>query len=83
MGYKRNYHAYMFTDSRDGAQFGISGRGHPARHGGPIGMDGPIDLMHMRERGYEMIDDRTVRLSQLVSKVGDNLVYVSYSRFRA
>jgi hypothetical protein len=31
----------------------------------------------MRHRGYEVIDDRTVKLSQLLAAVGDTLVYVS------
>ena len=31
----------------------------------------------MRHRGYEIIDGRTVKLSQLLGAVGDTLVYVS------
>ena len=74
MGYRRRYHAYMFVDPTDGAQFGISGPGHPGADAGPAG---PVDMMHMRHRGYEMIDDRQVRLSQLVQAPGDQLIYYS------
>jgi len=73
MGYLRRFHAYMFIDC-DSAQYGIAGTDHPGNKGG---LNGPIDMMHMRYRGFELIDDRTVQLSQLLGAVGDTLVYVS------
>lgn len=38
---------------------------------------GPVDLMHMRHHGYEVIDDRTVSITQLLHAPGDKLFYVS------
>ena len=64
LGWKRRYHAYMFTDPVDGSQFGIGGKEHPAQMNSR-GM-GPVDLMHMDHRGYEVIDDRTVTLADLI-----------------
>jgi ankyrin repeat protein len=75
LGYRRRYHAYIFTDPKDGAQFGIEGQGHPMLDAGFL--RGPVDLMHMPHYGYEVIDDRTVMLSQLLSEPGDQLLYLS------
>lgn len=71
LGWKRRYHAYMFTHAADGSQFGIADD-HPAllSNGG----NGPTDLMHMHHHGYEVIDDRTVRLSQVLK--GSQLLWL-------
>jgi len=73
MGYRRRYHGYMFTDTTDGAQFGISGPDHPAW----ITVMQPVDMAHMKLRGYEVIDDRSVTLSQLLAEPGDSVFYLS------
>lgn len=77
-GFRRRYHAYFFTDPTDGAQFGIEGKGHPIyMWGARFGLGGPVDLMHMRHYGHEVIDDRTVRLGMLLRRNGERLFYLS------
>lgn len=74
LGYRRRYHAHIFTDPTDGAQFGINGEGHPGMNA-HFGR-GPVDLMHMPQTGYESIDDRTVVLTQLLKRTDDYLFYL-------
>ena len=71
----RRYHAYMFTLAKDGSQFGIAGKGHP--HHRASGGYGAADLRGFQARdAYEVIDDRTVALGQVLRKVHDELFYL-------
>ena len=63
MGWTRNYHAYVFTDRRDGAIFG------------PCKSDA-IDMMHMRTGWYGMIDDSQVQVGQLLANIGDTMGFL-------
>lgn len=58
----RNYHAYMFMDPRDGAQFGPNDCCSN-------------DMMHMSTRGYHMIDDTPYKMVDLIRHVGDQIGY--------
>ena len=63
MGWVRNFHAYTFVDIRDGAHFG------------PVRMDS-VDMVHVKNNLYAMMDDEKVQLGQLARKKGDQLVWV-------
>jgi hypothetical protein len=61
MGWCRHYHSYKIVDQSDGAQFG------PSR-------STSIDMMHLPTNGWLFINDRTVRLGQLLQKPGHDVL---------
>jgi len=62
MGWVRHYHAYHFTDVRDGAEFGPE-------------QSTAIDMMHKLRHGHLWIDDSTIRIAQLLQQPGDVMLY--------
>ncbi|KAJ7465055.1 MM3350-like domain-containing protein [Mycena latifolia] len=48
----RNYHAYLFVDDSDGAQWGPDGGSH-------------IDLMHLKDNGHAYLDDHEFTLAEI------------------
>ena len=66
--------SYQFTEPRDGSAYGIDGDDHPAR---TAFSNGPADLTtRLPLFGRELIDDRNVKLFQLLRKKGDHLLYL-------
>jgi len=63
VGWVRNYHGYMFTDQKDGAQFGPTN-------------SRAIDMMHMANSGWDMLSDREYSLFQVLNQEGGKLLYV-------
>jgi Plasmid pRiA4b ORF-3-like protein/MYND finger len=61
-GWTRNYHAYVFTDQRDGALFG------------PV-KSNAIDMMHLPSNGYLMLDDTRFFLGDVLQNVNETLTY--------
>ena len=61
-GWTRNYHAYVYTDQRDGALFG------------PVNSNA-IDMMHLPSNGYLMLDDTRFFLGDVLQNVNDTLTY--------
>ncbi|RPA81045.1 hypothetical protein BJ508DRAFT_376754 [Ascobolus immersus RN42] len=55
MGWTRNYHAYLFTDRRDGALFGPKNAAF-------------ADLCSMNMRGYEFLDDEKYSIAHVLTK---------------
>jgi hypothetical protein len=75
LGWHRSQHCYQFIDRSDGALFGpgragdttaaaATGEGEAARAPHPLA--DCRDLPHLHVKGYAMIDDRDVRLVELV-----------------
>lgn len=63
LGWVRNYHAYLFTDSRDGAQFGPTS-------------STAIDYMHLGLNGYVCLDDSQYYLNDFLTMPLDVLYYI-------
>jgi hypothetical protein len=64
MGWLRNYHGYIFTDARDGSQFG------------PAEMNA-ADFAHLPLNGFVVLDDKKFALSDILRKKND-IMYYSY-----
>ena len=63
LGFIRNYHAYLFTDSRDGSQFG------------PINSIA-VDYMHLGLNGYVCLDDSLYFLDDFLLMPQNTLYYI-------
>jgi hypothetical protein len=63
MGWIRHYHAYKFTDKREGACIGPTS-------------STAVDVMHIWKDGFAFIDDTEVKLGQILQNVGDKMGYV-------
>ena len=63
VGFCRNYHCSLWTDPRDGSQFGSPD-------------STAIDSMHMTHSGWLVADDKLVRLAQLLHSPGDFLTHL-------
>lgn len=64
LGWLRNYHGYIFTDSKDGAQFG------------PINTTA-ADFVHLPLNGYVVIDDSKYTIGDILRRKND-IMYYSY-----
>jgi hypothetical protein len=64
MGWLRNYHAYIFTDARDGAQFG------------PDDMKAP-DMTHLPLNGFVVLNDKKFTIADVLRNKND-IMYYSY-----
>ena len=63
LGWERNYHSYLFTDSRDGAQFG------------PVNSTA-VDHMHIGLHGYVCLDDSLYTLDDLLLMPQNKLYFI-------
>jgi len=63
LGWTRNFHAHLFTDRADGAQFGA-----------PDGQS--VDQMHMYNNGWMVLDGAGTRVAELLRAPGDTLGYL-------